>query len=340
MAETVLITGGSGFIGTHLTRALLARGDQVINYDLRPTSGPMAWLLGDDLGKVKWVEGTVQDWPSLVAACRKYGVTQIAHLASPIDTDYVNRHPREAVDVIINGTTNVLEVVRALEIKRLLYFSSIGVLPTRQYEPIDAAHPLLLPDEGAGSGAYGACKMSAEALCFAYRKSYGIDFVALRPSAAYGFTTRNLIYLPQFIEGALTGKPVHFTHGGSVPRDYTHVEDIVGVAAAALAVSESRLKHRIFYAASGSVLVSAATTAQLVRELVPSADLKIDPVLDAYDQLEVCFRGVLEMDTVREQLGYAVRYTDLRDGIKENLRTHSAWLKSLGITPARHLADV
>jgi nucleoside-diphosphate-sugar epimerase len=333
MSETVLITGGSGFIGTHLTQALLGRGDRVVNFDMAPPSGPMAWLLGDQVGQVPFVEGAVEDWPSLVAACHRHAVTQIAHLASPIDTDYLNRRPKVALDAIIVGTVNALETTRSLGLKRLLYFSSIGVLPTRQYEPIDCNHPVILAGEGPGSGAYGAGKLAGEALCFAYQKSYGVDFVALRPSAAYGFTTRNLIYLPQFIDGALRGKAVHFTHGGSVPRDYTNVTDIAGVAAAALAVPAERLRHRVFYAASGQPLVTAAETAEMVRELIPSADLSIRPEHDEYDKLEVCFRGVLDMKPVEEQLGYKVRYTDLRAGIADNVQTHSAWLRSQGITP-------
>lgn len=334
MSETVLITGGSGFIGTYLTLALLERGDRVVNFDVRPASGPMAWLLGERLEAVRYVEGTVEDWPSLIAACHEHGVTQIAHLASPIDTAYLNRHPKVALDVMIAGTVNVLETIRTLGLGRLLFFSSIGVLPARQYEPIDCNHPVILAAEGPGSGAYGAAKVAGEALCFAYQKSYGLDFVAIRPSAVYGFLTHNLIYLPQFIDGALRGEPVHFTHGGAVPRDYTHVADIAGIAAAALAAPAPRLRHRVFYAASGQPLVTAAETADLVRSLIPGADLSIDLAHDEYDELELPFRGLLDVRPVEEQLGYTIRYTDLRAGIAENIAAHGAWLRSQGITPA------
>ena len=68
MPDRVLITGGSGFIGSHLILELLARGDQIVNYDIRPHSGPMAWLLGSQLSHVVYEEGTAEDWPSLIAA--------------------------------------------------------------------------------------------------------------------------------------------------------------------------------------------------------------------------------------------------------------------------------
>jgi UDP-glucose 4-epimerase len=336
MSETVLITGGSGFVGTYLTRTLLARGDRVVNYDLRPHQGPMKWLMGEQIKNVPYVEGGVQDWPELIAACRKYGVTQMAHLACPIDCPHLQSHPKIAYDVIIAGVVNALETTRIMGLKRLIYCSSIGVLPTRQYEPIDCNHPVILAGEGPGStGAYGAGKVAGEALCFGYASSYGLDFVAVRPSAAYGFTTQNPIYLPQMLEGALRGEPVHFTHGGAVPRDYTYVEDIAGVIAAALAAPRERLKHRIFYAASGQKLVTATQAAELVREMVPGADVSIQPELDEYDKIDLPFRGVLDMKPVEEQLDYRVRFADLHDGIADYIRRYSDYLRSQGCTPVK-----
>lgn len=208
------------------------------------------------------------------------------------------------------------------------------MLPTRQYEPIDADHPLLLAAEGTSAGAYGAGKLAGEALCWAYQKSCGVDFVILRPSAAYGFTTRNLIYLPQFVEGALRGEAVHFDHGGAVPRDYTHIEDIAGIAAAALIAPASRLRHRCFYAGSGAALVTAEQSAEIVRELIPGADISIRPELNDYDRLEIPMRGLLDMQPVTEQLGYRVRYPILRDGVAQHIRRYCEYLRSLGQTPA------
>ncbi|MGH7947057.1 MAG: NAD-dependent epimerase/dehydratase family protein, partial [Opitutaceae bacterium] len=312
-----------------------ARGDRVVNYDIRPHSGPMAWLLGAErLAQVAYEEGTAEDWPSLLAAIRRHNVTKLAHLASPIDTDYLNRHPKVAFDVMITGAVNALEATRVMGLERFVFFSSIAVLPTRQYEPIDANHPLLLASEGTSTGAYGAGKLAGEALCWAYQKSCGVDFVILRPSAAYGFTTRNLIYLPQFVEGALRGEPVHFDHGGTVPRDYTHVEDIAGTAAAALAAPPSRLRHRCFYAGSGAALVTAEQSAEIVRELIPSADISIRPELNDYDRLEIPMRGLLDMQPVAEQLDYRVRYPVLRDGVAQHIRRYGEYLRSLGQTPA------
>lgn len=336
MSETILITGGSGFIGTYLIKALLAHGDRVVNFDIRPHSGPMAWLLGDRFKEVIFEHGAVEDWASLVDVVRRHKVVKIAHLASSIDTEHLSRRPKLAFDTMITGTVNALETARLMEVQRFVFFSSIGVLPSRQYEPIDCNHPVLTPTEGPTVGAYGAAKVSGEAMCWAYYKSCALDFVILRPTAAYGFVTKNTIYLPQFIEGALAGKPVHFDHGATVPRDYTHVEDIAGIGAAALQVPATVLKHRCFYAASGTPLVTAAQAAEMVTDLIPSAQLSIEPKLSYYDEIELPFRGVLNVKPVEEQLGYRYRYRDLRQGILENIRTHSAWIRHQGLTPQPH----
>lgn len=328
MSDTVLVTGGSGFIGSHLIQALLDRGDRVINYDICPHSGPLKWLMQPYLEDILYEEGTIEDWPSLLAALLRHKANKMAHLASPIDPERLNRRPKLAFDVMITGAVNTLEAARILGLERLLFCSSIGALPTRQYEPIDCDHPTVMASEGPGSGAYGAAKVAGEALCWAYRKSCGLDFVILRPSAVYGFSTRNPIYLPQFVEGALRGEPVHFDHGGEMPRDYTHVEDVAGIAAAALAVSNEALRHRCFYAASGQPLVTASQAAELVRELIPGADIAIAPDLSDADRLQLPYRGVLDVKPVEEQLGYRIRYTSLRAGVEQYIGRYGEYLRA------------
>lgn len=338
MAEIILVTGGSGFIGTHLIKALLDCGDRIVNLDLRPHSGPLAWLLGDRLKRVMFEHGAVENWASIVDVMRRHKVDKIAHLASSIDTEHLSRRPKLAFDTMITGTVNALEAARMFDVRRFVFFSSIGVLPARQYEPIDCNHPVLTPTEGPTVGAYGAAKVSGEAMCWAYHKSCGLDFVILRPTAAYGFITKNPIYLPQFIEGALAGEPVYFDHGAGVPRDYTHVADIAGIAVAALQVPSAGLKHRCFYAASGAPLTTAAQAAKMVAELIPDAKLSIEAKLSYYDEIELPFRGVLEVRPVEEQLGYRYRYRDLRQGIMETIGTHSDWMRHQGLTPRPHRA--
>ncbi len=337
MADTVLITGGSGFIGSHLSRNLVERGDRVVNFDTVPRRGPLAWYMKDVDRAITFEKGNVASLTQFTAALRKHQPNKIAHLAASIDLDSLDQNPKQVYDQMVGGTVNVLEAMRLLGgVERLVNFSSIGVLPTRQYEPIDCNHPTLTATEGAG-GIYGAGKVAGEAFCWAYADLFNLDIVQLRPSAAYGFLTTNGIFMNELLEGALRGERVRLPHGRHVPRDYTHVQDIAAIAAAALAVPASRLRHRVFYAASGmDPLVTAGEVAALVREMVPGADVDIGPtntpLIERYD---LKFRGVLDVRPVEEQLDWRIRYRDIRTGMSEYADRYCEYLVSHGKTPAR-----
>lgn len=336
MADTVMVTGGSGFIGSHLTKHLLERGDKVVNYDIRPSAGgELEWMMTPYKSDIIYEEGGVQNWPQLFSVIKNHKVNKIAHLAAPLKVTYLNRMPKIAFDIMTTGAVNLLEAVRLMDIERFVFFSSIGVLPSVQYEPIDCNHPTVMANEGPGTAAYGAGKLSGEAFCWAYHKSYDIDFVILRPSAAYGLGSRNPIYINQMIEGAVCGERVYYDHGRDIPRDYTHVYDIAGVAVAALNTPRDKLKQRTFYVATGQSLVTAGQVAEIVREKIPAADIEIESGLSFADTLEIKFRGMLDMKPTREQLGYELKYADVRNGIDQLIDQYSEYLRTIGRTPAK-----
>src|SRR5216683_2005133 len=111
----------------------------------------------------------------------------------------------------------------------------MGVLPTIQYEPIDGAHPFILPAEGPG-GAYAAAKVGAEAFCYAYQQTYGLDFRTIRPSAMYGFGMQwhAANYMKEFVEPAVRGESVRLPSGARVRRDYFHAVDMGSLVVALL----------------------------------------------------------------------------------------------------------
>jgi UDP-glucose 4-epimerase len=322
MADTIFIIGGSGFIGTHLCKQLATRGDRVINYDMRPWGPQLEWLIGEQKDAITFEQGGIENWAQLMAAVKKHRPNKIAHLAAPIDLLGLNRNPKIAFDVMAGGTINVLEACRLYDVERLVFFSSIGVLPAVQYQPIDANHPTLMADQGPGSGAYGAGKVAGEAFCWAYRSGYGLDFVIIRPSAAYGFYTTNpTIFINRMVEAAVRGEALTFESGREFPRDYTHVHDIAGIAAAALNAPSEQLTHRVFYAATGQKLVTAGEVADIINTLVPGAAIHMASGLSELDKLGIKFRGMHDMQPVKEQLGYDVKFADIRDGIREYVET-------------------
>nr|MCU0341838.1 NAD(P)-dependent oxidoreductase [Spirosomataceae bacterium] len=221
--DTILVTGGSGFIGSHLCKQLVEAGHRVVNFDLYPRRAEMSWLLGKEIeSEIIFAHGSAVDEAELLAAAEKYQVNKIAHLASMVNDSQTIKSPKGSFTNMLGSTINVLEVCAKVGITRLLNCSSIGVIPIKQYEPIDVNHPVLLGHAGPAAGAYGAGKVAGEAFCWAYREAFGLDFVSVRPSAAYGFVSGNVIYLSQFLEAALRGEPLHYPSGANNPRDYTH----------------------------------------------------------------------------------------------------------------------
>jgi nucleoside-diphosphate-sugar epimerase len=326
MTRTILVTGGSGFIGSHICRQLLDRGDRVINLDQRPPAAEAAWLLAPAGDRLSFIQAGIDQWPQVMAAVSAAKPDAIVHTAAIGNPAIVQHNALLALRVNVEGSLNMLEAARILNVPRIILFSSIGALPGIRYQPIDAAHPVILPDEGPGSGFYGASKVAIEAFAFGYRQAFGTDFIVLRPSAVYGFGMQHPIFIKPMVEDAIRGRPTHFDNGREFPRDYTHVADVAQLAVAALDAPADRIKDRIFYAATGQPLRTAGDVARIVQDQIPTANITIGPGLSPTDQLEIRYRGVLSIDSARQQLGYNPRYLNLEDGIAQYIETCRRYL--------------
>ncbi|MGH7765634.1 MAG: NAD-dependent epimerase/dehydratase family protein [Candidatus Dormibacteraceae bacterium] len=313
-----LVTGGTGFIGSYVARLLSEQGRTVSMLGRsRHLSAETRFVLGPWADRVSVHEAAIEDSKRITELIQDLMPTEIVHLAAIVDPPALQENPALAFTANVGGTVTVLEAARRFHVERVVFFSSIGVLPPIQYEPIDAAHPIILPRHGPGSGAYGAAKAAGELFCLAYQQSFGLNVRIVRPSATYGFGMRShsANYMKQFVEPAVRGQPVKLASGGSLPRDYTHVLDVASLSLAVLEAGDDT--DRVFFAATGEPLVTAAECANIVRELVPGSDIEIGPGLSDEDRLEVSFRGVLSIDNAWQQLGWKPRYRLLREGIAE-----------------------
>jgi nucleoside-diphosphate-sugar epimerase len=332
--RTILVTGGAGFIGGHVVRKLAERGDRVVLFDAGEPRGETAWLLRPVIERVTCVAGNVDSWAEVMASAKAHRPDAIVHTAAIGDPAAVHRRPHLALRVNVEGTLNVLEAARLFDVKRVVVFSSIGALPGIRYQPVDAAHPVILPDEGPGSGFYGASKVACEAFCFGHRQAFGTDFIVLRPSAVYGFSMRHPIFIKPMVEDAVRGGKTRFASGREFPRDYTHVQDVAQLTLRALDAPVQAVRDRILYAATGQPLRTAGEVAQIVRRAVPGADIDIGPGLSETDRLEIRYRGVLSIDSARKQLGYEPRYAALEDGVAEYVSTYRQYLQEQQGPPA------
>lgn len=319
-SHRALVTGGTGFIGTYVVRALSAAGMRVRVLDVRPYSETSLHVLGRYADDVDVQIGGVDLWSDVVRAVSSCRPQLIVHVAAIVNPPLLADRPSLALRVNVSGTVNVLEAARLYDVPRVIYVSSIGVLPTIQYEPVDADHPVLLSGEGPGAGFYGASKVASESFCLAAVTGMGIDCRIVRPSAVYGLGMQWPIYIKPMVEGAVKGEPVDFGHGGPFPRDYTHVEDVASLIEAVRRASPDA--DRIFYAATGQPLVTTSELAEVVRSLEPSARISVGQALSEEDLLERPYRGKLSISNAHSQLDWQPRYADIREGVEHYITTY------------------
>ena len=194
----VLVTGGSGFIGSHVVDKLRARGHEPVIYDLRPSP----W---HEPGTVEERLGSITDREALERAL--HSCDAVAHLAAVADVNDVHASPEDAERVNARGTVAVLEAARRAGVKRIVYASTIWVYSDCEAEAVD--EETLLP---APSHLYTSTKLAGELYCKAYQELYGIDFTILRFGIPYGPRAREAAVIPAFVGKALRGEPLTLAH--------------------------------------------------------------------------------------------------------------------------------
>jgi nucleoside-diphosphate-sugar epimerase len=286
----------------------------------------MLFVLREHEGEYPVEIGSVEDLPYLVSLMARLKPAAVVHSASNVDVSALYRDPYRAFETNVTGTVNLYEAARRAGVGRVVDISSIGVLPPNQYQPIDAAHPIVLARHGPGSGAYGASKVAGEVFGFAFQQAFGLDVRIVRPSAVYGFGMQwhSANYMKQFVEPAVRGEPVKVTSGGRLPRDYTHVADVASLTTRLIECPDDA--DRIFYAATGGPLVTAAAAARIVAELIPGSSIEVSDTMTPDDEVEASFRGVLSIENARVQLGWMPRYGSLREGIGEYISAYRQFL--------------
>lgn len=318
--KCVMITGGSGFIGVYLMRALMDGGARVINYDLAPPSPALQRYLDEaaDGDNLVWQRASILDLPDLIATVGDQKVDKIVHMAAFFDPAESNRRPYFTYQANVMGTINIFETARLMGVSRIVNISSIGVYPRKQYEPMDEKHPMFILGAGHGSH-YGSSKAATELIGQAYCENNGVSYVSVRFSGVYGFGMRYSMFIKDMIENSLNGVPTEFTSGGDLTRDYTYVKDSVNGVIRALNAEDEDLVTRTYLTTSGQ-LYSGTDVAEIVARLIPSAEIKIAPALSEFEQKDMAKRGRIDIGLAKKELGYEPQYS-IEDGIKEYIET-------------------
>ncbi len=239
-----LVTGGAGFVGSTIVDQLLAAGAseiRVIDNFVRGSWSNLAWAL--EQGGVKVIEGDICD-ASLVNGATE-GVDYIFHQAA-LRITRCAEFPREAVDVLIEGSLNVLEAAVTHNVKKIIAASSASVYGEPSYLPIDESHPF------NNRTMYGAGKIAMEQMLRAFCETSGLSYVAFRPFNVYGprmdMTGVYTEVLIRWLDAIEAGTPPLIFGNGEQSMDFVFVED---VARANLLAVQSDANDDVFNIGTG-----------------------------------------------------------------------------------------
>jgi len=219
--KRVLVTGADGFIGSHLTENLLNECADVPVL-VRAISG----ACGYHLKNISHLENRITIIPADISSSDSINLIKesdpdvIFHLAAVAYVNFSFDHPREVMRVNLDGTLNVLEAARDLDLERVVITSSSEVYGPAQTPSIDENHPL------KPTSPYAASKAAADRLAYSYWRTYAIPVAIIRPFNTYG-PRHTYDVIPRFIRLVLEGKPPTIYGSGEQSRDFTYVSDMV-----------------------------------------------------------------------------------------------------------------
>jgi UDP-glucose 4-epimerase len=293
--RTVLVTGGAGFIGSHIADALVDDNTVRVLDDL--SSGRRSHVPGG----AELVVGDVRDEDILAEVMA--GVDIVFHEAAVVSVEHSVDAPIETDDTNTGATLRVLEAARQQD-ARVVIASSAAIYGHPEYVPVDEAHPT------TATSPYGVTKIAGDQYARLYESLYGLPTVALRYFNAYGPRQRGGAYsgvISLFVEQALAGDPITINGDGKQTRDFVHVDDIVRanlLAATTDSVGEA------FNVGTGET-VTIRELAELIRDVTDS-----NSPIEHTDPREGDVRhSCAEVTAARKGLGFEPSIT-LADGLK------------------------
>lgn len=258
--KKVLVTGGDGFIGSHLVEALLLAGASpraFVPYNSFSSRGWLDTLPQEVLKHIEVILGDIRDPRGVEAAMKDCRV--VFHLAALIAIPFSYTSPDSYVDTNIKGTLNVLQAARALGVEKLLTTSTSEVYGTAQYVPIDEKHPF------QGQSPYSATKIGADRLTESFVKSFNLPAVIVRPFNTYGPRQSARAIIPTVITQLLAGmKSIKLGRIDPV-RDFNYVKDTTQ-GFVEIARSDKTLGEEINIATG--VGVSMGETVELIQKIL------------------------------------------------------------------------
>ena len=312
--KKILVTGSEGFIGSHLTEALVRSGYQVRAFVLYNSFNSWGWLDRCDAevkGQFEVFTGDVRD-PNGVRTAMK-DCDAVLHLAALIAIPFSYHSPDTYVDTNIKGTLNVVQAARDLGVSRVVHTSTSEVYGTAQFVPITEQHPL------QGQSPYSASKIGADQIALSFHKSFDTPVTVLRPFNTYGPRQSARAVIPTIITQIAGGKHKIRLGAVSPTRDFNFVADTVAGFCAALESDQGT--GDVINIGSNFEISIGETAMNIAAEMGCEIEIETDEQRLRPENSEV-ERLWASNDKARELLGWQPAYGGLegfRRGLKETI---------------------
>ena len=311
--KRVLVTGGGGFIGSHLTEKLVALGAQTRALVHYRSDGSWGWLDQSKYkSEIEVVAGDIRDRDSVTQAMR--GSEIVFHLAALIAIPYSYHAPLSYIRTNIEGTLNVMQAAREVALERLVHTSTSEAYGTARYVPIDEEHPL------QGQSPYSASKIGADKLAESFHLSFDLPVATIRPFNTYGPRQLARAVIPTIITQALAESKVHL--GNLKPtRDFNYVADTVE-GFIRIAENPSAIGQVINIGSGREISIGGLT--KLILDLIGKSDVPItyedERTRPEHSEVE---RLCADTGKANQILDWHPQYT-LEEGLAQTIE----WIKS------------
>lgn len=314
----VLVTGAAGFVGMHVARALLERGDAVLGvdsltpyYDVSLKERRLALLRGHPRFSFERVDLAEREAASDLF--RTARAERVVHLAAQPGVRYSLDHPHAYVDSNVTGFLNVLEGCRHRPVRHLVYASSSSVYGGNTKTPFSESDPVERP-----VSLYAATKRANELMAYTYSHLFGIPATGLRLFTVYGPWGRPDMAPMLFAKAILEGRPIQVFNAGDLRRDFTYVGDVAEAVLRVLdrpAPAEGDARHRLYNVGSSAPVELMRFIRLLEAGLAREAELQMLPMQPG--DVGATFADVSELER-----DFGFRPTT---GIEEGVRRFVAW---------------
>lgn len=303
----ILVTGADGFIGSHLTETLLARGYNVRAFTYYNSFGSWGWLdhaSPEIRAKLDVVAGDIRDYHAVKQAMT--GCDVVLHLAALIAIPYSYAAPQSYVDTNVTGTLNVVQAARELGVKKVVHTSTSEVYGTARQVPITEAHPL------QGQSPYSASKIGADQIAFSYFASFETPVAIIRPFNTYGPRQSARAVIPTIISQIAAGAKEIKLGALHPTRDFNFIDDTVN---GFIAVAESdRAIGEVINIGSGFE-ISIGDTARVIAEAmganitITCENERMRPEKSEVERLLACNKKAAELTGWKPEYGSLEGFT-------------------------------